>query len=381
MGQDIDYWRKWKKEHPEFPLSVGSNGQWRKMVRGRYRYFAPLDNPDLALAVWAGEKPYLTRGEEPPVSAGLTVGELCDRFEESVEARDLADGYARDLRFATRFIREQFIEGRPVAEVTPARFGRLRRTITESGRRPRGQKNLINHVRSVFLWGAEMGLYDPVRFGPDFKPPTIEVIEREREMSGRVRFIDREDLLRLIDNAKPAMKCMVLLGVNCGFYAQDSIRLTFSRLHLDAPIPHHDFPRVKTGRRRLAILWPETRKAIREYLRDHRGDHLSDCVILNQYKRPYTDRAPGRGIRKAFSNLLETAGVTVSPGTSIGSLRHTYATVCDLSADQQAIDLSLGHAPRGLQKRVYSQLNIGELERLRKLAKIVRKWLFKGKMP
>jgi len=375
----VQKWRKWKRTHPDWPLTVNANGLWSKTIHGRVRYFGPLDCKAEALELWLFEKDYLLAGREPPRPGDtFSVDDLVAKFRQDTTRR-LEQGEivtARDLRHAAGFLAEHLAG--PIDHLTPEDFSRLRGAIGQTGRNLRSQKNLIALIRSIFLWGAAMDHHKPVNFGPRFRAPSADALRKEREGSGTDRFIPETSLRKLLKHAKPGMRCMILLGVNCGFYAQDSIRLTFSRLHLDHVPPYHDFPRTKNGRPRKAVLWPETVEALRSYIEHHRGADPSDYVILNQYGRPYLDRATGRGIRRAFQNLLATAGVTVSPGTSIGSLRHTYGTVVDLSADQQMIDLTMGHAPKGVQKRIYSQRNLGELDRLAALAAVVRGWLFGG---
>lgn len=378
-------WRAWKREHPEYPLSPHAAGQWCKKVRGRLHYFGPLEQHELAVKLWLHQRDWLLAGEEPPgPDDGWTVGKLAAAWKADVEARrdagEIVETHARDLLFAGRFIGEHLPRLRLVDKLTPTSFSSLREAVAATGRALRSQHNLISHIRAVFHWGAAMHHHQAVDFGPRFKPPGIDAIEREREARGTTRFIDRTTILAMLDQAKPAMKCMILLGINCGFYASDSIAIPFSRVHLDHRIPHHDFARVKNGRRRVGALWPETVEALRSYIAHHRGNNESDCIILNQYGRPYNENAVGRGIRTAWQNLAERAGVVMSPGTSIGSLRHTYGTVADLCPDSQAVDLSMGHAPKGIRKRIYVQLNLGELDRLKAAADVVRDWLYHGKI-
>lgn len=372
-------WRKWKAANPGFPLSVHPNGQWCKMVRGRLRFFGVLDRKDEAAVLWIQQRDHLLAGQEPPATFdGFTVDDLVTAFLADVDTRlgcsELAPTTARDLRHAANFARDNLQKSKRVDMLTPEDFAGLRAATADTGRVLRSQGNLIAQIRTMFRWGAEMDYFPPVKFGPRFKQPGADAIRKARQQSGKQRFIDAPDLRKLIEAAKPAMRCMILLGINCGFYAQDSIRITFSHLHLaDA---YHDFPRVKNGRPRKAMLWPETVEAIRTYIDHHRGTDPSDYVILNQYGRPYTGDAPGRGIRTAFTALLESTGVSVSPGTSIGSLRHTYATVTGLCADDQMIDLTMGHTPKGLRKAVYVQRNLTELDRLREISETVRSWLY-----
>jgi integrase len=380
-------WRKWKASHPDFPLTVNGNGCWSKAVRGQTHYFGRLDEPDDALELWLLQKDYLLAGQEPPDpgNPAFTVKDLVDEFKQDTEQRrdrgEIGKENARDLLYAANFVVQHLPQMRAVKALTPKHFSALRDAVaTKTARNLRSQKNLIGQIRSIFHWGAEtdkgMGFYAPVRFGPRFCAPSADSLRKEKEASGRERYIDEEGLRALLKLAKPAMKCMILLGVNCGFYAIDSIRITFSRLHLDAEIPYHNFPRVKNGLPRKAVLWPETVAALKSYVEKHRGDDPSDYVILNQYGRPYTDAATGRGIRRAFENLLTAAEVTVSPGTSIGSLRHVYGTVVEYSHDQKMIDLSMGHVSKAIQKEIYVQRNLSELDRLQELAEIVREWLF-----
>lgn len=380
----IAKWRAWKAEHPEWPLTVAANGLWAKKIRGKTYYFGRLEDSDKALTRFKHDAPYLEAGLEPPRPGDqFTVEKLLARFRADVEARlaraEICATNARDLKHAARFVEEHMPITLDVTLLEPEHFAELRTAIAATGRNLRSQKNLIGQIRGMFLWGAKtdrgMGWYPPVRFGPRFRPPSADALRKERE-AGQERFVDPETLRALIAAAKPAMKCMLLLGINCGFYAIDSIRLTFSRLHLESDPPYHDFPRTKNGRPRKAVLWAETAAALKDYIAHHRGADPSDYVILNQYGRPYTGDAPGRGIRTAFERLVEDAGVAVSPGTSIGSLRHTYGTVVDLSSDQQMIDLSMGHSPKTLQKAIYSQRHLSEMDRLAELAGVVRTWLW-----
>jgi len=380
----VEKWRKWKRKHPKHPLTVAPNGQWCRKILGKTRYFGPLENVREALEIWEAQAPYLLAGREPPKpDTRCTVDALLAKFREDIKARarrgEIGEKNATELRHACRFVEDHLNGDQAVEDLTPEQFAELRDAVAKTGRNLRSQKNLIGQIRSIFLWGAAtergMGFYQPVRFGPRFRMPSADALRVEKE-AGKQRFIEAADVQKLLAKAKPAMRCMILLGVNCGFYAQDSTKLTFSRLHLDHDPPYHDFARVKNGRPRKAVLWAETVDALREYIQHHRGDHPSDIVILTQYHRPYNDQATGRGLRTAFQHLLASAGVTVSPGTSIGSLRHVYGTVADLCNDQGAIDLSMGHAPRSLQKAVYRQQYLSELDRLAELAQIVHDWLW-----
>ncbi|GEM_PF-2095030 len=63
---EIEKWRAWKKEHPDFPLTVAPCGQWQKKVRGRTYYFGSLADPAAALTRWRAEKDFLLSSLTPP---------------------------------------------------------------------------------------------------------------------------------------------------------------------------------------------------------------------------------------------------------------------------------------------------------------------------
>src|SRR5262249_45654274 len=122
----------------------------------------------------------------------------------------------------------------------------------------------IQCIRSVFNYAYAAQLIDrPIRFGPDFVKPSKETMERYRNEQDEKLF-SAEEIRRMIDAAQQPLKAMILLGINAALGNEDCVRLTRSRLDLDAGTL--TYPRVKTGVKRRAILWPETVAALREAL-------------------------------------------------------------------------------------------------------------------
>ena len=376
---EVVTYRDWKREHPDWPLTVHPSGQWSKKVRGRVHYFGPLSDPDRALRLWLQERDHLLAGIIPPTQdGGLTVRELVARHLADVDDRIATGRLSPQTRYdyvaAKRLLEDTRLAGMPVASLGPEHFTAVQSGLERSGYSRSTMRNRITAVKTVFRWGREMGLYDrEIRYGPRFRPPGLHAIEIEREDRGKTRFLDREMILTALGTAAPDMQIAILLGINCGFYQGDSVVITLDHLHLDGEIPYHDFRRVKNGRERRAALWPETVKAIRDYRYNYRKpiDQTERRLLLTRRRRAHS----GRGaLERSWCKLLPNAPL----GASLGSLRHTYATVVDLVPDQAMIDLTMGHAPRSLQKRIYSQLNLHELGRLRKIAHTVREWLFDG---
>jgi len=142
MAQGLDaivqQYRKWKQRHPEFPLTVHTNGQWSKKVRGRVYYFGLLDDPDAALGLWIEEKDYLLAGLIPPThSQGMTVGELCEKhlteLEERIAAGTLAAGSGANYRSARKLLAKAGLEHTAVCFLTPEHFSSVQRQLESCG--------------------------------------------------------------------------------------------------------------------------------------------------------------------------------------------------------------------------------------------------------
>jgi integrase len=378
----VQEYRAWKMAHPKYPLTVHPSGQWSKKIHGKVYYFGKLEDPKRALQLWTDEREYLEAGLVPPESNGsLTVGGLVSKHLADVDDRIAAGSMSQTsrklYRVAGKLLGETRLLKMPVGSVGPEHFTAVKGILERSGRSLRTQKNLITAVKVIFNWGRQMGLYDrDIRYGPRFVPPSLTAVEAEQEENGACRFLDRELILAALAAANPKMKVAILLGINCGFYPGDTVAITFDHLHLDGEIPYHDFRRVKNKRRRMAVLWPETVDAIQDYRSNHRDpiDPSERCLVLSKTRRRYGVHGTV-ALLKSFNIILESMGERPR-GASLGSLRHTYGTVVDLVPDQAMIDLTMGHTNKSLQKRVYSQLNLRELERLAKVADVVREWLY-----
>jgi integrase len=377
IKSEVEQWREWKRKHPDFPLTVAPCGSWCKKVRGRTHYFGPLRDPKAAREAWLEEKDYLLAGMEPPaIAAGTTVEELFDMFlkdcrervEQGEMSKQTVTGYAR-LR---NIFRSAGVARTVAKNMGPLQFAAISRAIAD-GRKPRSQLNCYVDIRSLFRWAAEMEYIEPVRFGPRFKPPSRDDIEADQE--SRSRFIPQDVILDVLARADQRLKVAILLGLNCAFGPGDSIAITLDNLHLDAEVPYHDFRRTKNNRRRAAALWPETVNAIRRYIDGDRRPKAADekTLILGR-GNPYGEHGC-KAISRQFNRLIAVVGAK-KEGASLGSLRHTYATVVDQHVDQPMIDLTMGHAGQGLRRRVYRQLHLDELKRLQSIAQVAHDWLF-----
>jgi integrase len=122
----------------------------------------------------------------------------------------------------------------------------------------------LQYIRSLFKHAFEVALIPtPVRVGPGFKRPTKNTMRLHRAEHGPKLFTAYE-LCRILAAAGPAIRAIVLLGVNAGIGNSDCANLPLSALDLERG--WIDYPRPKTGIPRRCPLWPETVQALREAL-------------------------------------------------------------------------------------------------------------------
>ena len=343
----VKKYREWKLKHPDFPLTVRPNGQWSKKVRGRTFYFGLLSDPQGALSLWLREKDYLLAGQEPPTcNSGITVEELCKQHikdvTDRVAAGKLSSASIKEYQTAAKTLKKAGISYMPICCLTPLHFTNVLQHLENSGRRLRTQKNMIMSIKAIFNWGRKMGLYgESINYGPRFVAPSVTEIEAEQEEAGVTRFFERELILDALKIADAKMKVAILLGINCAFYPGDTKAITYKYIHLDSPIPYHDFRRVKTHRKRMAALWPETVAAIKEYTDCHRPTCKYDTILLNPQGVPYAEGNDIMCLSRRFNKLVKKVG-NRSHGVSLGSLRHTYGTIMDLVTDTPMVDLNHG---------------------------------------
>ena len=294
--------------------------------------------------------------------------------DERIASKKLSPRTRNDYVKLRKIVIEADLEDTSVDILGPAHFLHLMRVIESRGYSLRTQHNIITSFRSMFNWaGPEgMNLIIGVVYGPRFCGPSRRAIEAQQEENSPCRFIDRKQILAILDNARAKLRIAILLGINCGFYPGDTIAIHIEHFNMDNNPPYHCFRRVKTLQQRRAVLWPETVGAIHDYYMRGRPSRGSKNLLVNRNGEPYSTKAGV--LQREFRKLADAAGVEA--GVGIGSLRHTFATIIDTVSDQSMIDLTMGHTNPSIQKRVYRQLNINEFERLSTIANVVRDWLF-----
>jgi integrase len=370
--------KKPTKPYEGFPLYAHGSGHWAKKIRGKTHYFGRWDGDTTkwkaALELFEKERDALYAGRDPNnFNEGLVLGRALDLFLSSkirlVRAGELAETTYQDYRKTCKKLSKAFGNSRSVESLTPGDFEHLRATLAE-GYGPVRLGREIVQVRMVFRYCYESNhLEKPVRFGPSFRGPKKRELRLARHQNG-LRFFEAEEITALVNAAKPPVKAMILLGVNCGFGNHDCGRLEFHQLDLEGG--WHNMPRPKTGTPRRAALWPDTITALREAIarRPAGADELASLVFLTKRRQPWFKSTHDNPLSNEFRKLLDATGL-YRRGRTFYALRHTFATVAGESRDQVAVDHVMGHL-RDDMPSVYRE-KISD-DRLKIVADTAYKW-------
>src|SRR5262249_44132863 len=142
--------------------------------------------------------------------------------------------------------------------------------------------------------------------------------------------------------AAPALKAMILLGINAGIGNSDVGNLPLSAI--DLANGWLDFPRPKTGIARRCPLWPETVAAIKEALATRpKPKHAADAelVFVTKYGKSWAKDIADSPVTKETRKLLDALGI--NGHRNFYCLRHSFRTVADEAKDQPAADFMMCH--------------------------------------
>ncbi len=370
--------QKPNKPYPDFPLFPHAAGVWAKKIRGKLYYFGKWDAPDAALDKYLAQKDDLHAGRKPRCDLGeSTVKEITNEFlnakKDLQEAGELSPRTFDDYMVVAELVVAVFGKNRLVADLRPDDFANLRNKLARKWGYHRLCK-AIQYTRSIFKYAHDAELIDrQVRFGPDFKRPSRKAMRLHKAKQG-MNLLTSGEIRQLIGTAGPALKTMILLGINCAFGNADCGQLPLSAVDLETG--WIDFPRPKTGIPRRAKLWPETIAALKDYLSKRpKPKHEEDAslVFITKYGFSWCKDTSTNPISQETAKLLRKLGINGRKGLGFYTLRHTFRTVADETKDQPSCDFIMGHEAQHMST-VYRE-RISD-ERLQAVADVVHDWLF-----
>jgi integrase len=359
------------KPYPDFPLFAHQSGQWSKKIRGRHEYFGVWADPDAALAKYLQDRDYLQAGQTPP-GEQATLADVLNGFyddkERSLEAGEITQRTFDEYEAVCVIIGETLGKHREVATIGYDDLGKLRSVLNKGkgGRQlsPVSVKRFLSLARMVFHFAnEEMG--HSIRYKKALRSPAARVLRQARNEVGERLFTPKE-LCALVKLARPQVRAMILLGINCGFGNGDCGTLPIEAIDLKGG--WHNYWRPKTQVARRCPLWPETVKALKAVI----GDRTSGLVFVTKYGNPWTHDGRRDPIAFEFRKLM--GDKHRKSVTTFYSLRRTFETIAATGGvPQSVIDAIMGHVPHVKDmSAVYRQKVYDDM--LRKCVEHVRQW-------
>ena len=396
--------RKPSKPYPEFPLFAHNNGQWCRKIRGKLYSFGTWDDHQSALKKHNEEYPFLKEGIAPPEKFdGWRVGDLINEFlgvqEDRMDQGEIEKITFDSLQYVGKLILEYIPRERAVESLRPDDFRKLRSGMMKRFA-PTNTRVNMTRIRSIFKFAYDEQLISkPVFYGRGFDSPTKATIRKARNAKPKKLF-KADQIHKLLSDASPAMKAMILLSINTGMNNADVGNLKES--HIDFKTGWLDYPRHKTGIERRAKLWPETLQAIDGYwpLRQKPLTEFADFVFITKARRKWGHSSLPSEFRKLVEIVnakrdnkgepirrpkLKANGQPMKgkyeyeplknppvPHGSFGYLRHTFETIAGGSRDQVAVNAVMGHVDDSMAAEYRESIDD---ERLEAVANHVRQWL------
>lgn len=359
-----------RKPYRNYPLTAHPNGQWCKRIRGRLVYFGPWGDPQAAIERYRQEFPILIAGGtvERCETLQTVVAAFLNRSQGRVATGDLTERSFDDLKENCELILDTLGRATGTNQISTFDMERLRSSLCK-GKRGRvvavsSQTRKIGMARQVFLFAnEEFGANMPYR--KTLKLPSARTVRASRN---KARMFTADEVNALLEIAKPQMKAMIYLGINCGFGNRDCATIQIESV--DIGKGWHNYARPKTGVERRCPLWDETTAALYKAIQDRTDGH----VFLTHYGNPWIGKNRACPIAFEFRKLCQAVGIYVAGVTTFYSLRRTFETIGATTGDQIAVDYIMGHAPASNDMAaVYRQRTFDS--QLRKVTDHVREWL------
>jgi integrase len=354
--------------------------QWAKKIKGKTIYFGK--DQQQALERYYRERLHLEAGVnirklpqsiQPTSSGGMRLGEGIDLFLANCEAKATRGELSRlsviDYKLTLGLVTASLDCSIPIEATQPLHWASVYDRIA-TGKNATTINGEVARVRACFNWLRKNRYIDrDPYYGEAMKRPSKSSIRIAKTKNGRSWF-DRDEIHSLLKAARPSLKAMILLGVNCGLGNSDCAQLDPAWLDLKSGWLR--YPRPKTGVDRRAKLWGETIKAIEDW-KSVRPKVNRPLLFITRQGNPWSDpHSPDCQIAKCFRSLCLDTGLHIV-GRGFYGLRRTCETIGGEAKDQVALDYLMGHIDSSMGGVYRQSISDGRLE---SVALVIHGWLF-----
>ncbi|RJO74439.1 MAG: site-specific integrase [Myxococcales bacterium] len=267
-----------------------------------------------------------------PQEAKTTFSEMADRY--NTWAREHKRSWKNDESMLNHLLQD--FGDMALSKITPWHIEQVKHRLRQKGLSGPRVNRYLACLSGLFHRAEDWGLAaaNPVRR-----------VRRFRENPGRLRYLSREEIPRLLAACEPEVKRAAMLALATGMRRGEIFALRWEDVNLTAGIIH--VTNSKSGARREIPFCREMQEALRSW----QMDAVSELVLTRKDGRPY-----GTRMRKAWLRACEKAGLA---GLRFHDLRHTFASHLVMAGQNLlAVQELLGHKDLAMTRR-YSHLAPG----------------------
>lgn len=345
-------------------LTRRPDGWWVKSIGNKLHYFGVKGSTEAQARAELIEFLRLREsGQQPPTFIKLV--DLADHYGTDCVAKvQRGDMQVRTWTHYEKAIRKIIADlggDIVVSSIPPAEWDRIAAKWRKDQSANRSN-NDIQAVRTMFRWAHLNGFIDRLPVYSTFVKAKPSAIRADRFKRGIVRQFSTDEIAVLLEAATGQMRAMILLGLNCGMYSIDCTDLKWS--DISGNILRNQ--RYKTGIPRLAVLWPETVKAISAVPKQ------GERVFNTRFGNCWNNRRGHDGINQQFRILLKSLNI-YRKGCTFGAFRHTHVSAVNDHPDRSAVAMVRAHALMGMD----AHYDFPSIERIKSVTDLARRRLLK----
>jgi len=292
----------------------------------RYRFSLQTTQKTVAQIIMKDIEARIAKGEflgtwrnKPPLFEAFL-----DEYLEYAKMNKSRKGFEQDY-YTSRHLRK-FFGGYRLDQITPDLIEQYKRMRVKKVK-PITVNRDLQVLRAMFNRAVAWGLIDqnPMKKVQFFKEPP-----------GRLRYLSKEEIVRLINAATGYMKVIIILALNTGMRRGEILSLEWSDIDFENRIII--VRQSKTNERRIIPMNDLVYKTLKEWRKHTRGKRL---FRIKSFKR-------------SWKTTLKKAGIT---DFRFHDLRHTFASYLVMnSTDLRTVAELLGHKTLRMVQR-YSHLS------------------------
>jgi integrase len=151
--------------------------------------------------------------------------------------------------------------------------------------------------------------------------------------------IEREHVHKLLSYCKTKWRAIILLALNCGYYAKDIHDLKKAMVRNKNGFDYIVFPREKNKHKRINVLWAETKQALDEYLVKKKFN--TEYVFTSQFGTPFDPH----DVQRCFDRLRKKVGVPDE--VKFAHFRDGAASALFGKVEADMLKVTIGHRIKG----------------------------------